>query len=106
MLTGGQQDVPVDEKNLLYVAITRATQQVFLSPTILKLLRRANEYFLYHDNKDSQVHIHVQYINCVAITNSIITSMLLDCLYKCTVHVSNAHSLLSCALNRPHPLYV
>eukprot|EP00731_Ephydatia_muelleri_P038860 Em0948g2a len=36
-----------DELNLLYVAVTRAKKQLIMSPTLVRLLRRAKECFLY-----------------------------------------------------------
>ena len=36
----------VDEKNLLYVAVTRAKKQVIINRDILRLLATANEHFM------------------------------------------------------------
>lgn len=39
-------EIAVDEKNLVYVAVTRARKQVFLNPTVFKVLDK-HEHFIH-----------------------------------------------------------
>jgi F-box protein 18 (helicase) len=45
----------IEERNLLYVAVTRAKKSVILTPTLARVLKAAKEYFVYPTVENSEL---------------------------------------------------